>query len=564
MNKVIIYCRKSAKPKSSEEKNEERKILSLESQEKELKEFAERMDFKVIKIFKENESAYKKGRLYFNEMMQLLEQGKADNILVWHLTRIARNSYDGGRVIYALDEGILKTIITPQKTYQNNGNDKFILSIELAMAKKSSDDTSSFVKRDIQTKADKGEFPGKAPLGYLNIDKEGRIAGNKFDSKKQIMLEERGRPLKRIEIDPIDGPLVKQILIEAAKGIYSLEDLCGLAYKMGLRANRSGTKIVKASLQRMLINPFYYGVFLWEGQLYTKDIKHELLVSRELFNQVQMALGRKGFKKKDKVDYKFSNLMVCGECGSTISSQLQKGHRYYHCTNYQAKKQDFDCSQKKYYNEEAIDKKIFRLLETLAIPKEFIDWGKAVIRENYSEEIKAYEAQRIGRQRSLNMAKKKLHNLFQLKISPQNDNGELLTDEEYLTEKKSLQIEIHDLENRLADNSQNETNWLNDCEQFFDFTHRLQSIYTESLSERKRMILQDIGKIILNNGELTFKLEAPYQYAAEVVKICNSIPEISEPQENSLKTNDSQVFAPNNATKILWRNGRDLNPRPPA
>ncbi|MBU1728288.1 recombinase family protein, partial [Patescibacteria group bacterium] len=186
MERVIIYCRKSAKPKNHQEKLEEKQILSLESQEKELKAYAKEKDFKVIKIFKENESAYKIGRPFFNEMIGILEDGKADSILVWHITRIARNPCDGGKMIYLLDEGLLKGIITPQKRYQNSGDDKFILSLELAMAKKSSDDTSSFVKRDIQAKADKGEFPGKAPLGYVNIDKEGRIAGMKYDSKKQI------------------------------------------------------------------------------------------------------------------------------------------------------------------------------------------------------------------------------------------------------------------------------------------------------------------------------------------------------------------------------------------
>jgi site-specific DNA recombinase len=557
---IIIYCRKSAKPKNHQERKEENKILSLESQEKELKALALKNGFNIIKIFKENESAYKKGRPDFNEMISLLEQGKADSILVWHLTRISRNSYDGGRIIYLLDEGILKSIITPQKTYQNTGEDKFILSIELAMAKKSSDDTSSFVKRDIQAKADKGEFPGKAPLGYLNIDKEGRIAGNNFDSKKQIMLEEAGRPLKRIEIDPIDGSIVKQIFIEASKGIHTLEGLCDIAYNLGLRANRSGTRIVKASLHRMLTNPFYYGAFLWEGNLYTKDIKHEALITKELFDQVQTALGMKSFTKKEITDYMYPNLMVCGECESTISAQIQKGHRYYHCTHYKAKKKGIKCSQKKYYREEEIEEKLIELLKTVTIPQEFVEWGKSVIRENFDEEVKLNESQRLAQQNNVNLAKKKLHNLFQLKISPQNEHGELLSDEEYLVEKNKLQTEIHDGESILADTSQNERTWLDDCEEFFDFTSKLQEHFTNSSPEDKRIILQNIGKIVLNNGEMAFKLKEPYLYAAEIVKVTNSFLEISEPQKGLQIDNNPKIEPLLNS----WRNGRDSNPRPPA
>lgn len=560
MERVIIYCRKSAKPKNSQERMEEKQILSLESQEKELKAYASERGFKVIKLFKENESAYKTGRPLFNEMMRLLEEGKADSILVWHLTRISRNTYDGGKVIYLLDEGILKNIITPQKQYRNTGDDKFILSIELAMAKKSSDDTSSFVKRDTLAKAERGEFPGKAPLGYLNINKEGLIAGRQYESGKQITLENLRRPLKRIEIDPIEGDLVKRVFIEASKGTYTLDHLCDFAYEIGIRANRSGNKLVRASLKRMLRNPFYYGAFLWEGKLYTQNIKHEALISKELFQQVQDALDGKSFKQKTKFNYKFSNTMICGECESTISTQLQKGIKYYHCNHYRARKRNETCSQKTYYDEATIESKIIDLLKTVEIPIEFIEWGKSVIRDNHKDEIEVYEKQRLAYQSELNKTKKKLSNLFQLKISPQNENGLLLSDEEYLTEKQSLQQEVQDLEEKLNDTHHNENDWLNRCEEFFDYTSRLRENFKQSTTEGKRLILNSIGKIVLNNGELAFQLEEPYLYAAEIVSATTSFLEISEPKKG-LQIDDNPSLEP-----ILdkWRDGRELNPRSPA
>ncbi|MBD3300244.1 MAG: hypothetical protein GF347_02740, partial [Candidatus Moranbacteria bacterium] len=93
-------------------------------------------------------------------MLEEIEKGKANGILVYHLTRIARNSYDGGNVIYMMDEGVIKEIRTPEKAYYSNlSDDKFIMQIHFAIAKKSSDDTSQFVRRDIQTKLLKGEYP---------------------------------------------------------------------------------------------------------------------------------------------------------------------------------------------------------------------------------------------------------------------------------------------------------------------------------------------------------------------------------------------------------------------
>ncbi|MBU1626001.1 zinc ribbon domain-containing protein [bacterium] len=274
---------------------------------------------------------------------------------------------------------------------------------------------------------------------------------------------------------------------------------------------------------------------------------------------VQEKLGEKGFRKKEKIEYKFSNSMICGECGSTISSQLQKGKKYYHCTSYQAKKKGIKCTQKRYFEENIIESKIVDLLKTVEIPQEFIDWGRAVIRENYAEENKAYESQGLANQNNLNAAKKKLKNLFQLKISPKNENGILLSDEEYLNAKKSLQEEVNNLETKLSDNNYNENDWLNRCEEFFEYTSRLQKNFIESSPEGKQIILKSIGKIVLNNEELAFQLKEPYLYAAEIVKATNSFLEISEPQKG-LQINNNPDFEP---TLTLWRNGRDSNPRPP-
>ena len=55
-------------------------------------------------------------------MIEEIEKGKINAILTWHLTRIARNSYDGGRIIYLMDEGLLKEIRTPDGIYKNTTN----------------------------------------------------------------------------------------------------------------------------------------------------------------------------------------------------------------------------------------------------------------------------------------------------------------------------------------------------------------------------------------------------------------------------------------------------------
>src|ERR1051326_6104049 len=51
-----------------------------------------------------------KGRPLFNEMLDRIEAGDADGIIAWHPDRLARNAFDGGRIIDLIDQGLLKDL----------------------------------------------------------------------------------------------------------------------------------------------------------------------------------------------------------------------------------------------------------------------------------------------------------------------------------------------------------------------------------------------------------------------------------------------------------------------
>src|SRR3989344_8317302 len=169
--KYILYCRKSTE-------GEDRQILSLDDQKRELEAVEHREGLRVVERFGgtgkgESHTAFKRGRPIFNLIMQKIEAGKANGLLVWHANRVARNAFDGGWVITAMDEGKLIEVKTPSRTYRNTPDDKFFLQLEFGIAKKSSDDSSVAVKRGLKTKVQMGWYPSRAPLGYLNtITKE--------------------------------------------------------------------------------------------------------------------------------------------------------------------------------------------------------------------------------------------------------------------------------------------------------------------------------------------------------------------------------------------------------
>jgi len=157
----IAYCRKS-----TDEKNKQ--ILSIDQQVAELKEFATRDHLEVIDYVTEAKTAKTPGREKFAQVLKRIERGEASGIVSWHPDRLARNSIDGGRIIYLLDTGKLLDLKFPSFWFESTPQGKFMLSIAFGQSKYYVDNLSENVKRGMKHKIRLGIWPMKAPLGYIN------------------------------------------------------------------------------------------------------------------------------------------------------------------------------------------------------------------------------------------------------------------------------------------------------------------------------------------------------------------------------------------------------------
>ena len=149
--KYYIYIRKSTD-------EEDRQVLSLESQLNELKEFAEREHIEIVETFIEKKTAKVPGREVFNNLLDKIEAGLPHQfgILAWHTDRLSRNSVDGGRLIYLLDTGKLADLKFPTSVFDNSPSGKFFLSIALSNAKYYIDNLSENVRRGNRAKLRRG------------------------------------------------------------------------------------------------------------------------------------------------------------------------------------------------------------------------------------------------------------------------------------------------------------------------------------------------------------------------------------------------------------------------
>ena len=104
--KYFLYARKSTE-------DDDKQVMSIEAQLFELREFARKENLEILEEFQESKSAKSPGREVFNKMMMRVERGEAQGLIAWHPDRLARNSIDGGRIIYAVDTSRISSLRFP-------------------------------------------------------------------------------------------------------------------------------------------------------------------------------------------------------------------------------------------------------------------------------------------------------------------------------------------------------------------------------------------------------------------------------------------------------------------
>jgi site-specific DNA recombinase len=519
--RYIIYCRKSSEA-------EDRQVLSIESQINELKSLAERLNLKVVDVLTESQSAKAPGRPVFNDMIKKINQDRADGIISWKLDRLARNPIDGGRIIWMLQKGIIKHIQTFDRSYYPEDN-VLLMSVEFGMANQFILDLSKNVRRGLRAKLEKGWRPNLAPLGYLNDKTKGK-------GKNEIVK------------DPERFELVKRMWELMLSASYTPPKILDIASNNWGLKTRHGKMLSRSMIYRIFTNSFYAGLFEYpEGSGNWYRGKHEAMITLEEYDRVQILLGRKGNPRPKKYSFAFRGLIRCGECGAMITpdeknqiicsnckhkfslnnksacprcqTPIEKMEKptilrylYYHCT----KRKNPDCSQGSIEVKE-LESQIDEILSRIQISEAFKNWAIKYLKEENEREVSAREMILSSQRRAYDSCLKKLNNLLQLKISPLNSDGSLLSDEEYARRKAELIKEKARLEEVLGDTGGRVNHWLEIAEKTFDFACHARHWFKNGTPEEKSQILQALGSnLILKDKKLLIQLKKPFTWLENV------------------------------------------------
>ena len=355
MNTYFLYARKSTDV-------EDKQVLSIDAQLNELRDFAGREDLNVVNELVEKRSAKTPGRPVFNAMLERIEAGEADGIIAWHPDRLARNSIDGGRIIYLLDTGKIKTLKFPTFRFESDPQGKFMLNIMFGQSKYYVDSLSENTKRGLREKVRRGEYPGHAPFGYVNDHRT-----------------------RKIVVVPKEAEIVRQAFELYATGQTKLDSLREFFADHGIRTNK-GKLVGRSFVSHVLSNPLYYGHFIYAGEIHEGN--HQPIISKKLFDEVQAVLNRRWRYSPGEQSTKPKELLGlfhCADCGGAITAEIQKGHTYYRCTK---KNRAQRCFQP-YIREEALNDEITALLKPFSVPVEWAEYMLSRIKEEKKQDTQS-------------------------------------------------------------------------------------------------------------------------------------------------------------------------------
>jgi DNA invertase Pin-like site-specific DNA recombinase len=288
----------------------------------------------------------------FQRLMEFVEDGRINCIVVKTLSRAFRNYADQGRYLEQVFPRLGVRFISSGNPFVDSYNDPDAINngmeipINGLMNDRFAAKTSADIRRTFDAKRKRGEFIGAfAPYGYVKDPED----------KNSIIIDEEAAQVVRDIFNwfVVDGMSKRGIALK----LNELGVLNPTAYKQRvqkLKYKNPGTEMndgrwMGSNIYALLRNQMYTGdmvqgrnriisykvhtqISVPEEEWYIVPNTHEPIISRELFEQAQLLHSRDTRTAPGKKEvYMFSGLMRCSDCKMAMTRHVSKNLVYYHC-----------------------------------------------------------------------------------------------------------------------------------------------------------------------------------------------------------------------------------------
>jgi DNA invertase Pin-like site-specific DNA recombinase len=308
---AVIYIRVSTK--------EQTENLSLSTQLKACDEYCQRQGFEVLARFREEgESAKSADRTELQKMLHYcrLHKGRVQFVVVFNLTRFAREKYDHF-VLRAHLKSLGISLRSATEPIDDTSTGKLMEGVLAAFAQFDNDVRSERTRGGMRAALELGRWTFLAPLGYLNAP---RAMGNSLIP------------------DPERASLVRRAFQDFATGRFTKHEVRKAVNDLGLKTRR-GQPVPSQTFDAMLRNRVYIAQIEVPDYGVSTRGDFEPLVSEKVFFRVQAILdGRLEItapRQRNDPGFPLRGYVRCETCGKPLTASWSKGrsdyYAYYHC-----------------------------------------------------------------------------------------------------------------------------------------------------------------------------------------------------------------------------------------
>lgn len=466
--------------------------VSLQEQKESIRRYASRENFTISRWFEEKETAAKRGRPVFGEMLKILERGDARGVIIHKIDRSARNLKDWANLGELIDAGI-EVHFANESLDLNSRGGRLSADIQAVVAADYIRNLREETRKGFYGRLKQGLYPLRAPIGY--VDNGG------------------GKPKT---IDPVRGPLVKQAFELYASGRFGLDALVEEMHRRGLRNVKGGT-VTRNGLSTILNNPFYFGLMRLRKSGEIFDGVHEPLISKSLYDRVQRVLQGKTKKGPGTHAFIFRRLFRCKHCGYSIIGERQKGYVYYRCHTKECPTTGF--------REERLDDAV---RERLA-PLRLTNLEMSYLLKKVDELRVKWKEDRQDREKVLRLQRAKVQDRLGNLTDAFVDQ---LIEKDLFEERKSaLLAERRDLDNQLAGQEEDPRTLPEKVQDFLELAESAETSYETGIPDEKRELLRIVtSNRTVQGRKVKIALKVPFQLIAERASVPSSRPYRTTPR----------------------------------
>lgn len=449
---------------------------SLVEQQSAIERYAGRWNLIIARQFEEKETAAKRGRPVFSQMLGLLRNGKVQGVIMHKIDRSARNLKDWADLGELIDKGVEVHFVNDNLDLNSRGG-RLSADIQAVVAADYIRNLREETKKGFYGRLKQGLYPMPAPVGYN--DNGG------------------GQPKTP---DPILGPLIRKAFELYATGNYGLRSLLEKMHELGL-TNRSSGKLRLNCLNDLLQNPFYIGLIRIKniGEMFVGQ--HQPIIPKTLFDLVQSILQGKTGQKTKHHDFLFKRQLNCAGCNRKLIGEIQKSYVYYRC-------QIKLCPQKT-IREDAVEASFGNVLKRLFFNEDELSYLRADIAKRHQQDTELQESQRKALKIQLEQIQSRLSKLADAYVD------EVFDKETYVQKKNALLFDEKAIKEKLEKVEQSEAGIIKEVEEILELANQAYSSYKKGLKEEKREMVKIVtSNCFIKEKTVLFKLNYPFELIA--------------------------------------------------